>query len=421
MFFKNKKNKMRYQPTNDRRMIRILLIFSILLICFIVVLPVFADGNEGVKFKPQVGLPGFKAVAEKQVTSITLAEFIVDFYKWSIRAIAILAVVMIMVAGFQWMLAAGSAPQVSQAKDRMFSALIGLILALGAYTLLNFLNPALVRFRELSPGTIAPKAIVWCDDLPGNTKVKKIGGDLITTIDDIADNCNDKYQIYDEKDKPVKHNYCWGYKCTSLTENCTRLADKSFTCKNLVEICNGKPGKSQEDCSAYLADTYLGVYDDYVCVYDPCGKENCMLAMKMHCPDDPSTPEKETKRTSCATAGPPCYSEKRPMCHCYGTGCSRVLSLIGQVFTGGAQVLHSCWFCCTDSPNAGAIKYEICCAGDLSKVGLLANSFYHCFAWNEGRQGDTANPREYYCEDKNGKMFNFFSGGYSTWIIKPVE
>ncbi|MFA5175541.1 MAG: pilin [Patescibacteria group bacterium] len=103
-----------------------------------------------VQFSPQISFPGFMNVGvSKNISGTTLAEFIIAFYKWSIGIIAFLAVIMIMIAGFRWMTAAGSAPQITQAKDQINSALIGLILAIGAYSLLSFLNPALVRFKSL--------------------------------------------------------------------------------------------------------------------------------------------------------------------------------------------------------------------------------------------------------------------------------
>jgi len=287
-------------------MIRILLIFSILLICFIVVLPVFADGNEGVKFKPQVGLPGFEAGVEKQVTPITLADFIVNFYTWSIRAIAVLAAVMIMVAGFQWMLAAGSAPQVSQAKDRMMSALIGLILALGAYTLLNFLNPALVRFRELAPETIATKLMTpWCEKYIKEGKVV-LAGVLIKTMSQIkgvADaRCGhgpwfvlpgDYEKMSTEEKKKARDTAgecmfatCDGEKiCLAPGElSMEEVKPSAFICKKPAEVCKAREHLGEGWCARVdeefeIMDTVFqikGTYEQLAgCRWDPGGIDNC--------------------------------------------------------------------------------------------------------------------------------------------------
>jgi type III secretory pathway component EscS len=78
----------------------------------------------------------------------------VAIYNWSLRAVVVLAVVVIMVGGFQWMTAGGNASIVTQAKDRVVSALIGLLIGIGSYALLNFINPELVMFKKLDLGEI---------------------------------------------------------------------------------------------------------------------------------------------------------------------------------------------------------------------------------------------------------------------------
>ncbi len=144
----------------------------IFLIALLIVSTLLLFANSAfaqIKFKPQVDLPGFKIGKEVTITGTTIADFIVNFYTWSIRAIALLAVVMIMVAGFRWMTAAGNAPMVSQAKNQMISAIIGLFLAVGAYTLLNFINPSLTRFKSLIITKIERKELTeWDFDIPLN-------------------------------------------------------------------------------------------------------------------------------------------------------------------------------------------------------------------------------------------------------------
>lgn len=110
-------------------------------------------------FEPQIEIPGgeigdqpIKPGEKIEITKkgTAFAEYLIAFYNWAIRAIVILGVVMIMVAGFQWMTSAGNAPKITQAKGRITSALIGIGIALGSYFILNFINPSLVTFRSLS-------------------------------------------------------------------------------------------------------------------------------------------------------------------------------------------------------------------------------------------------------------------------------
>jgi len=130
-------------------------LFLILLSCVFILLfseSAFAAQIKDIQIFPQVGIPGTEIQPGKPFTisNESLANYIIAIYKWSVTAIAALAVVMIMIAGFRWMTSAGNASMVTQAKDQMFSALIGLILIIGAYTILNFVNPALVRFKDLT-------------------------------------------------------------------------------------------------------------------------------------------------------------------------------------------------------------------------------------------------------------------------------
>ncbi len=124
-------------------------IILIILVCIFVSLPVLVFAQE---FSPQVNIPDsnqFTPGEKVEVTGNTFANYLIAIYNWGIRVIIVLAVVMIMVGGFMWMTAGGSSQRVSKAKERITSAIIGLILALGSYTLLNFINPELVAFRNL--------------------------------------------------------------------------------------------------------------------------------------------------------------------------------------------------------------------------------------------------------------------------------
>lgn len=75
-----------------------------------------------------------------------MESYIAGIYNFFIGAIALAAVVMIMVGGFQWMVAAGNQSRISNAKTTITSAVSGLLLALMSYTLLNAISP---RFTSL--------------------------------------------------------------------------------------------------------------------------------------------------------------------------------------------------------------------------------------------------------------------------------
>jgi len=76
-----------------------------------------------------------------------LGEYIQLVYNWSIGAIAIIAVVMIMIAGFQWISSAGNEKAIGSAQQRIKNAIFGLVLIGGAYLILQIANPATLNIQ----------------------------------------------------------------------------------------------------------------------------------------------------------------------------------------------------------------------------------------------------------------------------------
>jgi len=83
-----------------------------------------------------------------------LGEYIIALYKWALRAIAILAIFMVMLAGVQWILAGGNPAQISAAKSKISSALIGVVLILTVNLILSVINPQLTIFKPIILGQI---------------------------------------------------------------------------------------------------------------------------------------------------------------------------------------------------------------------------------------------------------------------------
>ncbi|MBL7022128.1 hypothetical protein ISR92_02335 [Patescibacteria group bacterium] len=127
------------------------LTISILAILFIVLfaMPVFA-GSE-IKFIPSTTIPGSDFVKDSpiNINSGSLGQYIIAIYNYGIGLVSVLAVVMIMFGGYKRIFAAGNAGAIGEANSTIISALVGLILALGSFMLLNTINPALTTFKPL--------------------------------------------------------------------------------------------------------------------------------------------------------------------------------------------------------------------------------------------------------------------------------
>lgn len=78
-----------------------------------------------------------------------IADYISALYKYAIGVAAVLATVMIMIGGLQYLMAGGDATRVGNAKKRITDAMIGLLLSLGTYMILAAVNPDLVSLKNI--------------------------------------------------------------------------------------------------------------------------------------------------------------------------------------------------------------------------------------------------------------------------------
>lgn len=104
----------------------------------------------------EVAIP--TAGGEGKTSFTDFGEYMRTIYSFVIGAIGILAVVVVMWSGFLWMTARGNAEQVGRAKGYMSGAILGLVLALGSYSILYIINPKLVNMQFPSSQLTIPKA-----------------------------------------------------------------------------------------------------------------------------------------------------------------------------------------------------------------------------------------------------------------------
>lgn len=100
-------------------------------------------------------------------TSITgFNEYIKIIYRFGIGLIALIALFLIVFNGVNWILAGGNDQRIGEAKKGIIGAVIGLIIALSSFLILNTINPKLVsldemqvpliQLQEVLSGTIEP-------------------------------------------------------------------------------------------------------------------------------------------------------------------------------------------------------------------------------------------------------------------------
>lgn len=113
-----------------------------------------------------------------------LGDFIQKMYRYAIGVAGILAAVMIIVAGFQWVTSGGNSEAISSAKKRIGGALVGVLIAYLSYAILNTLNPALVSLRLPQVWLLRPQSIVpkFCSVAPTSTAFAYSGRDALNQV-----------------------------------------------------------------------------------------------------------------------------------------------------------------------------------------------------------------------------------------------
>ncbi len=78
-----------------------------------------------------------------------LSEYINAMYSWLLGVAALVAVVMIMLGGLQYVLAAGQAKAIGSAKTRITNAITGLVLLLAAYNIAYLIDPNTTSLKAI--------------------------------------------------------------------------------------------------------------------------------------------------------------------------------------------------------------------------------------------------------------------------------
>jgi hypothetical protein len=123
--------------------------------CFILLLPqnVFAAFRWEIQYPWEAPQPG------------NLPEYILYIYRFAIFSSGIVALLMLVIGGIFYMTSGENPEKKKDAKDRIFSALGGLVLVFLIYIILNTLNPELTR---ISPPSLRPNPDKICQEFCHN-------------------------------------------------------------------------------------------------------------------------------------------------------------------------------------------------------------------------------------------------------------
>ena len=78
-------------------------------------------------------------------TSMDVTNIVGNFITGFLALLGIIFIVLIILAGYNWMTAAGDEEKVNKAKDTLTRAIIGLVITVGAYAISQFVMDRLLR------------------------------------------------------------------------------------------------------------------------------------------------------------------------------------------------------------------------------------------------------------------------------------
>jgi hypothetical protein len=103
-----------------------------------------------IPYEFETGIPGI--VGPKQsLQKMTLAEFVKLLIRYVFRISGILAFIMIVWGGIEYMISGGDTKRQKSAQEKITGAIIGLILLFGFWLILNTINPDILKVPSMNP------------------------------------------------------------------------------------------------------------------------------------------------------------------------------------------------------------------------------------------------------------------------------
>lgn len=99
-----------------------------------------------ITFSPEITIPTFAPGGSVTITNTTIAEYIRSIFIYFIWSVGILATIVIVYGGIKWVAAAGNPSRITDARDIINNAIIGIIIALTSVLLLNTIDKRLTAF-----------------------------------------------------------------------------------------------------------------------------------------------------------------------------------------------------------------------------------------------------------------------------------
>lgn len=209
----------------------------------------------------QVKIPGIEALAEKYPIICTdngdketckipwIAVYIYAIYNYLLGIGGVLAAIALMIGGVIWLISAGNASRVSEAKSWIVGSITGIIILLTSYVLLYEINPELVNTRYVDLQTIDPISIEAEQTPP--LDLSNLTGSIYPINDwqTIPSHPNIINQAADQKANPLLANALLKVAdCMSLSGYKLRISSLSRTPQKQAELYSKSYNHSPNKC-----------------------------------------------------------------------------------------------------------------------------------------------------------------------------
>lgn len=194
-----------------------------------------------------------------------LPTYINVLYAWALPAASLVAVVMMMLGGLQYVLSRGKEKYIAKGKERITNAITGLVLLLSVFVILNLIDPRLTSMNALKIPMI--KEITMLDAASSCERLADYGYKITTTT--TPESCGGKGKIEnsDNLEEGVLGSWKDGDECDYMKclgadagESCVREGDK-----NVCKSCADYPDPSDSACSALEQLTTAGASTQIYC------------------------------------------------------------------------------------------------------------------------------------------------------------
>lgn len=122
---------------------KFIFIFLIIFTTFLLAAPALAQDDKA-SYNLMTNIPGAGKIEN-------INQYIKALYLFGLAIVGIIAMLFIIIGGIRYMTAAGNETAISDAKSQITAAILGLVLVLTSWLILNTINPELVALRNLTP------------------------------------------------------------------------------------------------------------------------------------------------------------------------------------------------------------------------------------------------------------------------------